>query len=127
MLCVYCKLILAFQMLINLIFHTKSESELFLYTPEIFKFQTGFCVQNHLLNLCSRVVNSQRFFCSQKAGVKCSYQRFLVNKNCCESFFPKHKCLKINEFNTFEVIIGIKPAPGDHEINSKKVSSISLG
>ena len=23
-------------------------------------FKTGFCVQNHLLNLCSRVVNSQR-------------------------------------------------------------------
>ena len=37
-----------------------------------------FLVQNHILNLCSRVVNSQRFFCSQKADVKWSYLSFLV-------------------------------------------------
>jgi hypothetical protein len=30
-------------------------------------------VQNHLLNLCSRAVNSQRLFCIKKASVKCSY------------------------------------------------------
>ena len=35
--------------------------------------QTGFWVQNHLLNLHTCVVNLQRLFCSQKAGVKCSY------------------------------------------------------
>ena len=34
---------------------------------------TGFWIQCHLLNLCSRVVNSQRLLCSKKAGVKCSY------------------------------------------------------
>ena len=36
------------------------------------KFQTSFWVQNHFWNLCSRSVNSQRLFFSQKAGVKCS-------------------------------------------------------
>ena len=43
--------------------------------PEIFKtyVETGFWVQNHLMNLCSRAVNSQRLLYSQKAGVKCSY------------------------------------------------------
>ena len=35
-------------------------------------FRTGFWVQNHLLNLCSSAVNSQRLLCSQKAGVKYS-------------------------------------------------------
>ena len=30
-------------------------------------------------------------------------------------------------FNTFEVIIGIKPVPGDHESNFKKVGSIPCG
>ena len=33
-------------------------------------FKTGFWVQNHLLNLCSRAVNSQRLLCSQRAGVR---------------------------------------------------------
>ena len=36
-------------------------------------FETVFCVQNHLLNLFYSAVNSQRSFCTQKAGVKCSY------------------------------------------------------
>ena len=60
--------------LINLIRHTKSESDLFCI-PEIFKTNVlnRFLVQNHLLNLCSGAVNSQRLLCSQKAGVKCSY------------------------------------------------------
>ena len=37
--------------------------------PEIFKpnVSNRFLVQNYLLNLCSRGVNSQRLFCSQKA------------------------------------------------------------
>ena len=56
-------------MLIYLILNTKSESDLFLYTRNL----SNGCldpvwVQNHLLNLCSRGVNSQRL-CSQKAGV----------------------------------------------------------
>ena len=34
--------------------------------------KTGVRVQNHLLNLCSCDVNSQRLFCIQKAGVKLS-------------------------------------------------------
>ena len=31
------------------------------------KFKTGFREQNHFLNLWSRVVSSQRLFCSQKS------------------------------------------------------------
>ena len=44
--------------------------------------KTGFWVQNHLLNLFSRVVNSQRLFYSQKTVVKCSHYiyRFMVYK-----------------------------------------------
>ena len=37
------------------------------------EFQTGFRVQNHLLNLCSTDLKSQRLICSQKADAKCSY------------------------------------------------------
>ena len=45
-------------------------------------FQNDFLnTKSHLLNFCSRVVKSQRLFCSQKAGVKCSYESFLVNKS----------------------------------------------
>ena len=44
---------------------------IFLYQKSLKRtFQTGFWVQNHLLNLCSSVVNSQRLLCSQKASVK---------------------------------------------------------
>ena len=35
--------------------------------------------------------------------------------------------LSLSNFYTLEVIIGIKPAPGDHESNSKKVGSIQFG
>ena len=57
-------------MLINWIRHTKSESELFLYTRNLKnKRYTGFLVQNHLLKLCSSAVNSQGLFCNQKVGV----------------------------------------------------------
>ena len=34
------------------------------------KFKTGFWVQDHLFNLCSSAVSSQRLLFSQKAGVK---------------------------------------------------------
>ena len=42
---------------------------------EIFKTHNSNCFlkTNHLLNLCTCVVNSQRLFCSQKGGVKCLY------------------------------------------------------
>ena len=48
-------------------------------------FKTGFSVQNHLLNLCSSAVNSQRLLCSQKADVKYSnytitYKKRVSNK-----------------------------------------------
>jgi hypothetical protein len=46
-------------------------TQIYFCMPEI--FQTGFRVQNHLLNLCSSAVDLQRLLCSQKAGVKCSY------------------------------------------------------
>ena len=39
-------------------------------------------------------------------------------------FFPK---LFFPLSNLLEVIIGIKPAPGDHESNFKKVGSIPFG
>ena len=40
------------------------------------KLKTGFWVQNHLMNLCSSAVNSQRLLCILKAGVKCSNLSF---------------------------------------------------
>ena len=43
----------------------------------MFQYQYSFDIiilKNHLLNLCSRSVNSQRFLCSQKSGVKCLYR-----------------------------------------------------
>ena len=43
-------------------------------------FKTAFWVQNHLWSLFSWAVNSQRLFCSKKAGIKCSYQILLVSK-----------------------------------------------
>ena len=44
---------------------------LFLYTRNLWRtFQSGFWVQYNHLNLFSRVVISQRLFCSQKAGMK---------------------------------------------------------
>ena len=48
------------------------DSDLFLYTRNLKKrtFKTGFWVKYHLLNLCSSAVDSQRLFCSQKAGEK---------------------------------------------------------
>ena len=48
-------------------------------------FKTGFWVQNHLLNLCSRVVNLQKLFCSQKTGVKC----FVLNLSGKQIFFSE--------------------------------------
>ena len=50
--------------------------------PEIFKTNVlnRFLSTNNLLNLCSSAVNSQSLLCSAKAGVKCSYLRFLVYK-----------------------------------------------
>ena len=45
------------------------DSILFLLYKKSLKqtFKTGFWVQNHLLNLCSSALNSQRSLCSQKA------------------------------------------------------------
>ena len=43
-------------------------------------FKIGFCVQNHLLNLCSLAVNSQRLFCSQKAGMNIRIKAFWYTK-----------------------------------------------
>ena len=40
-------------------------------------FQTGFWVQNNRLNLCSRVMNSQRLFCSQKTVWNVRIKAFL--------------------------------------------------
>ena len=49
---------------INCICNTKSESDLYFCIPEIFKtnVSTRFKSSNHLLNLYSRVVNSQSLF-----------------------------------------------------------------
>ena len=38
---------------------------------------------NTFFNLCSRVVNLQRLFCTLKTGVKCLYERFLVYDYIC--------------------------------------------
>ena len=50
-------------------------SQIYFGIPEIFKTNVTnrFWVQNHLFILCSRVVNSQRLFYSQKVGLKCPY------------------------------------------------------
>ena len=57
---------------------------IFVYQKSLkWTFKTSFWVQNHLLNLCSSAVNSQRLMYSQKAGVKCSYQSW------CEIFVSK--------------------------------------
>ena len=66
-----------YRWLIGLELHIKwtcratSDSDLYFSMSEFFK--TSFWVQNHPLNLFSQVVNSQRLFCIQKAGVICSY------------------------------------------------------
>ena len=54
--------------------HTKSESG-FLYQKSLKRTER---VQNHYSNFCSRVVNSQRLSCTQKSGMKCSYESFLL-------------------------------------------------
>ena len=41
-------------------------TQIYICIPESLKIN----VSNNLLNLCSRVVNSQTLFCSQKSGVK---------------------------------------------------------
>ena len=52
-------------------------AQIYFCIPEIERtFQTGFGVQNHLLNLCSRVVNLQRLFCSQKEKCPSPFLRF---------------------------------------------------
>ena len=59
---------------LRFIFNTRNEYQ-------IRTFETGVCVQNHLLNLCSSVINLQRLFCSQKAGVKCPIKAFWYTRN----------------------------------------------
>ena len=69
---ILCVGVLKFKRL--LILHTRNLLNRFLST-------------NHLLNLCSRAVNSQRFFCSQKAGV--GIKAFWYTKSffmCCTKF-----------------------------------------
>ena len=61
-------------MLINSIRHTKSESDLLFYIPEVFKttFKTGFWVQNHVLYLCFSAVDSQyKGYCVKKSKSWC--------------------------------------------------------
>ena len=49
---------------INCIFHTKSESDLYLYIKIIFirSVWSSFSLQNRYFNFCMCVVNSQRFY-----------------------------------------------------------------
>ena len=56
-------------------------TQIYFCIPEIFK--TNVSTQFLGTNLCSSVVNSQRLFCNQTAGVKFSYQSFLVFKGYC--------------------------------------------
>ena len=68
-------------------------------------FKTGFWVQNHLLNLCSSSVNSQRLLCSQKARVKCtSIKAFWYTKYLNYSIYViQQKSLKILQNNNLKV------------------------
>ena len=43
-------------------------------------FESVFLVQNHILNLCSSDMDTQRFFYSQKAGVKFCIKVFWYTK-----------------------------------------------
>ena len=94
-------------MLINWILHTKSESDLFLYTRNLWNERLKTVLSTKITFwICSRTVNSQRF--SQKAGEKCSYQSFLVYKIIIFFFSWLSKiCLgfKIKEFITLECIL----------------------
>ena len=63
-----------YLMIINWICHTKSESDLFLYTRNFKRtFKISFWLHNHHLNFCSSAMNSQKLLSSQKTGMKCSY------------------------------------------------------
>ena len=61
------------KQLMQLIEFVINLSRIYLLIPDIFKriFKTGFWVKNHLLNLCSSAVNSQRLLRNKKAGAKC--------------------------------------------------------
>ena len=61
-------------------------SQIYFLIPEIFKI--SFWVQNHLLNLRSLVVKSQRLFCSKKSGVKMKWLRSTDYKKVSVLRFP---------------------------------------
>jgi len=52
-------------------------------------------------------VNSQRLFCNQKAGVKCSYQSFLVYKYILNNNNLKQKLLEVNFDANFGIAFNI--------------------
>ena len=63
---------------LNWIRHTKSKLDLYFVYQKSLKrtFQTRFWVQNYLLSLCFRVLNSQRLFCIKKlvwSGIQSVY------------------------------------------------------
>ena len=80
-------------LLIYWISHIKSE---FLYTINQ-SVSICFWVQNQLLNLCYRVVYSQKLFYSQKAGVEYSYSSFLVYKVICIPESEKERQLSLSQ------------------------------
>ena len=50
---------------------------IFVYQKSLYQtFHISFWAENHLLNLCSSAVNSQKLLCSQKAGMKWLYLSF---------------------------------------------------
>ena len=70
-----CREILTFNILIVFVIPNLSRTNFCI--PEILKrtYKAGFWVQNHLLNMCSSAVGSQRFLGNQKAGANCSYYK----------------------------------------------------
>ena len=58
---------------------TFQKNNIFVYHKSLKRMvKSEFWVHKLFLNLCSHALNSQRLFYSKKAGVKCSYQIFLV-------------------------------------------------
>ena len=69
-------------MLIHWIRHTKSESDLCLYTRNLLNERLK-PVLEYKITFWIYVANSQRLLSTQEAGVKFSYKSFLVYKHIC--------------------------------------------
>ena len=88
-------------------------SDLFLLTRNLKFLKRTFknifiVVQNHLLNLLSSAVNPQRLLCRHKAGMKCLYSSFLMNKTYFNAvWFAKFVIIPIRGINNIFWLINL--------------------